>query len=370
MASHENWPKRIKLMPHYQIKYVSNYLFPFSLFQKMDTYNESRINTPNMTFQTPTFSISVALSISTILIGSIVTFINVSVLVAAMKCSPKKQNAHFNLVVGLTFTDICSGLNLLVNGIRLSFSTLYLKPIFCATATVVLSVAILASVTQTFFICFNRLLSISNSSLNKKIFSKRNTYIICVANWATAISLVLIFVDINSIINRQIICNIHTVFGENFEWFRYNYCCCCIVVVALTIFLYFVALHMLRKVSRKTHVSTIAEGIARRDSRNLSDNRTTFDTAESNSTYPSSVSRDTRKISQSMKTVGLIIVALTCLTGPLIIVYFIDTASQPAILLTTNLAVLNSLVNPFLYCHKIKILRIQLRLMFCRCCPL
>lgn len=57
---HENWPKRIKLMPHYQIKYVSNYLFPSSLFQKMDTYNESRINTPNMTFQTPTFSISVA----------------------------------------------------------------------------------------------------------------------------------------------------------------------------------------------------------------------------------------------------------------------------------------------------------------------
>lgn len=92
LASHENWPKRIKLMPHYQIKYVSNYLFPSSLFQKMDTYNESRINTPNVTFQTPTFSISVALSISTILIGSIVTFINVSVLVAAMKCSPKKQN--------------------------------------------------------------------------------------------------------------------------------------------------------------------------------------------------------------------------------------------------------------------------------------
>lgn len=332
--------------------------------------NESSINTPNNTFQTPTFSISVTLSISTILIGSIVTFINVSVMVAAMKCSPKKQNAHFNLVVGLTFTDICSGLNLLVNGIRLSFSGLYLKPIFCATVVVVLAVAILASVTQTFFICLNRLLSISNTNLNKKIFSKRNTYIICVANWVTAISLVLIFVDINSIINRQNVCNIHTVFGEKFEWFRYSYCFCCILVVALTIFLYFFALQMLRKVSRKTHVSTIAEGVVGRESGNLSDNRTTLDTAEATSTYQSSFKRGTRKISQSMKTVGLIIVALTCLTGPLIIVNLINTASQPAILLTKNLAVLNSLINPFLYCNKIKILRIKLRSMFCGCCLL
>lgn len=209
---------------------------------------------------------------------------------------------------------------------------------------------------------------ISNGILYKKIFSKRNIYIICAANWTTAISLVLVFVDVKSIIDRQNICNVHTVFGDNFELFRYNYCCCCIVVVTLTIFLYLIALNMLRKVSRKTHVNALSVGAMGRELRTMSDNRITFETAEASATYPSSLTQDTRSISRSMKTVGLIIIALTCLTGPLIIVNLIKTANQPVILLTTNLAVLNSMVNPFLYCSKIKILRIKLRSMFCGCC--
>lgn len=324
------------------------------LFQKMNKDNETRD-------ETAIPCISVALSISSISIGSIVTFINVSVLVAAIKCSPKKQNDHFNLVVGLTLSDICGGLSLLVNGIRLSFPSLYLKPIFCASVVVALAVAILSSVTQTFFICFNRFLLIRKSSLNKKIFSKRSIYIICAANWATAYSVVLIFVDINSIIiNRHKICNIYTVFGKHSKLFRYIYCCFCIVCLAFTVVLYLKGLHKLRKVCRTTHISAIAVGATRRE--------TTFDTAEANATYPSSLAQDNRKISQSMKTVGLIIIALTCLTVPLIIVNLISTASQSVILGTTNLAILNSVINPFLYCNKIKILRMKLKSMFCGCC--
>lgn len=207
--------------------------------------------------------------------------------------------------------------------------------------------------------------------MNVKIFSKRNLCILFVANWTIAISLVLVFVDVNSINNSRNLCTIHTVFGDNFELFRFVYCCSCIIGVIFTIFLYLVALYMLRKACRKTFVAKISVfASTESESRNLSNSRTThFETVQNNVTVcPSSLSHETKTISKSMKTVGLIILALTFLTGPLIIVNLINTASQPVILLTTNLAVLNSMINPFLYCNKMKILRVSLRSMFCGRC--
>lgn len=258
----------------------------------------------------------------------------------------------------------------MLNGIRLSLPSLYSEPILCASVIMVLAMAILASVTQTFFICLNRFLLISQRNLNMKTFSKRNLCLIFVVNWIFSIFLVFAFVDVKSITNSKHLCNIHAVFGDNFDVFRYVYCCTCIIGVTSTILLYLMALNMLRKACRKTFVTNIpVSSLTKRESRNLSKPRTNFETVQNNATLSQdSLSQETRTIYQSMKTVGLIILALTFLTGPLIIVNLINIASQPAILLTTNLAVLNSMINPFLYCNKIKILHVALRSMFCGRC--
>lgn len=65
-----------------------------------------------------------------------------------------KMLSNFNLVhvVGLSYSGICSGLNLLLNGIRLSLPSLYSEPILCASVIMMLSKAILTSVTKTFLI--------------------------------------------------------------------------------------------------------------------------------------------------------------------------------------------------------------------------
>lgn len=74
----------------------------------MDTWNKTGITSTIPASAEP----SLVISLLAIAIGGVVTLINVVVLVAAIKCSPLKQNAHFILVVGLTATDICSGLAL------------------------------------------------------------------------------------------------------------------------------------------------------------------------------------------------------------------------------------------------------------------
>lgn len=177
----------------------------------MDTWNKTGITSTIPASAEP----SLVISLLAIAIGGVVTLINVVVLVAAIQCSPLKQNAHFILVVGLTATDICSGLAMFTNGIRLSFSTLYRLPGPCAFVIIVNAVALLASVTQICLICLNRYILLSKTNLNAKLFSKKNRFVFIALNWAIAIVIVLAFIDLKNINKKFNVCFVQVVFlGE------------------------------------------------------------------------------------------------------------------------------------------------------------
>lgn len=226
----------------------------------MDTWNKTGITSTIPASAEP----SLLISLLAIAIGGVVTLINVVVLVAAIQCSPLKQNAHFILVVGLTATDICSGLAMFTNGIRLSFSTLYRLPGPCAFVIIVNAVALLASVTQICLICLNRYILLSKTNLNAKLFSKKNRFVFIALNWAIAIVIVLAFIDLKNINKKFNVCFVQVVFGEKFKAFRYAYCLYSGVVVSCTVFFYLMALFALRKSSKQTHAQriTVASTIA------------------------------------------------------------------------------------------------------------
>lgn len=325
-----------------------------------------------------------------IVIGGVVTIINVIVFVAAIRCSPLKQNAHFSLVVGLTVTDICSGLALFTNGIRLSFSTLNRLPGLCAFVIIVNAVALLASVTQICLICLNRYIVLSKTNLNARMFSKKNRCVFFALNWSIAIVIVLAFIDLKTINKNINVCFVQIVYGEKFKPFRYAYCFYCGVVVSCTVFFYLMALFALRKSIKQTHAQRITVATATvfpsksKNTHVIEPNgnnqiRTIISSnpndAETVSEHLNNVmspprqppSRETlRKMVHTMTTVGFIVIALLCFTGPFIIVNLLKSESQSVILLTANVAILNSIVNPFIYCINIKTLRDKLRSMLCR----
>lgn len=354
----------------------------------MDTWNKTGITSTIPASAEP----FLVISLLAIAIGGVVTLINVVVLVAAIQCSPLKQNAHFILVVGLTATDICSGLAMFTNGIRLSFSTLYRLPGPCAFVIIVNAVALLASVTQICLICLNRYILLSKTNLNAKLFSKKNRFVFIALNWAIAIVIVLAFIDVKTINKTFNVCFVQVVFGEKFKPFRYAYCLYSGVVVSCTVFFYLMALFALRKSSKQTHAqritvaSTIAfpskskniHGIEPNGNNQLrtivhsdpNDAKTVSEHLNNTMSPPRQPrSQETlRKMSHTMKTVGFIVVALLCFTGPFIIVNLLKSESQSVILLTANVATLNSIVNPFIYCKNIKTLRDKLQSMLC-CIP-
>lgn len=354
----------------------------------MDIWNKTGINLtipPSPAAPEP----SLLISSLAIVIGSVVTIINVIVFVGAIRCSPFKQNAHFVLVVGLTVTDICSGLALFINGIRLSFSSLYRLPGLCAFVIIVNAVALLASVTQICLICLNRYILLSKTNLNAKMFSKKNRCVFIALNWAIAIVIVLAFIDLKTINKKFNVCFVQIVYGEKFKPFRYAYCLYSGLVVSCTVFFYLMALFALRKSSKQTHAQRITvaaiiafpsktkntHGIEPNGNNQLrtiiSSNNNDAETVSEHLNNAMSPPRQPpsqetlRKMFHTMKTVGFIVIALLCFTGPFIIVNLLKSESQSVILLTANVATLNSIVNPFIYCKNIKTLRDKLQSMLC-----
>lgn len=233
----------------------------------------------------------------------------------------------------------------------------------CIITVVLLQVGVFTSFNQTFLICLNRYLLLSKIPWYSKLFDSKCRYVLCALHWTAAIVIATSFFEIESMRNNRKVCNVYVLYGSGYEKFRVVYCSSLLCTVILTVICYIKLLFTLR---RSLH------SVAPEDNNKLEMTRrdTTTDKEPAgggSSLTPyqnNAILRSKEKQSKrSTKIVGIILVALVALTGPMLIVNLVDSVSHTIILMTICLTALNSLINPIIYCANIRVLREKIKYM-------
>lgn len=186
---------------------------------------------------------------------------------------------------------------------------------------------------------------------------------LCALHWTAAIVIATSFFEIESMRNNRKVCNVYVLYGSGYEEFRVVYCSSLLCTVILTVICYIKILFTLR---RSLH------SVAPEDNNKLEmtrrDTTTDKEPAGGGSSLTlyqnNAILRSKEKQSKrSTKIVGIILVALVALTGPMLIVNLVDSVSHTIILITICLTALNSLINPIIYCANIRVLREKIKYM-------
>lgn len=317
------------------------------------------MNNTTLTLSTQPGGVSTTLSLVLIFTGCVVAIMNTTILFAALQISLFKTCAHHNLVLGLTFADTCGSLGLFSLGVRFLSPELSAQIPLCITTVVLYLVGMFTSFGQTFLICLNRYLLMSKKDWNSKLFQGKRRYLLYALHWTTGILVSTVFFESESIRKNKQICNVYVLYGSRFEYFRITYCSICICIVILTVIFYIKTLFAIRRsfngVFPRDNEQSVQEITA------SSMEPSSAISSQSNKVFLRSQEKLMRK---TTKIVGIILIALICLTGPMLVVNLVDSVSHSIILATACLALLNSMLNPIIYCANISVLRKKLKEMF------
>lgn len=321
------------------------------------------MNNTTWTPLTQSGSVSIMISLFFIIIGCLIAVMNITALYAALHISLFQKCAHHCLVLGLTIADTCGALGLISSGVRFLSAELSTQTPLCIITVVLLQVGVFTSFNQTFLICLNRYLLLSKIPWYSKLFDSKCRYVLCALHWTAAIVIATSFFEIESMRNNRKVCNVYVLYGSGYEEFRVVYCSSLLCTVILTVICYIKILFTLR---RSLH------SVAPEDNNKLEMTRrdTTTDKEPAgggSSLTPyqnNAILRSKEKQSKrSTKIVGIILVALVALTGPMLIVNLVDSVSHTIILITICPTALNSLINPIIYCANIRVLREKIKYM-------
>lgn len=295
----------------------------------------STLNSSQNVLDNPDISfILTVFSSAAIFVGFVVVLLNSLVIIAFARNRGLRQNNHYNLVMGLSFSDFLMGLSALITGFRLSFSILNSLISLCIVMNLFCAASLILSVYQIFCISLNRFLVLSESPWAKTLFDGNRKYCICIAGWASIFTL---FCSLISPESDQTICLYASVFGKFVQVVRWTTCFLLLFFLFLTILFYFLAILEVKR--RYTNLSSIA-------SREID-------------------AKKKERVMKSMKLVGMILLALFLFSSPMVFTTFYGNV--PTLHLGAFAAAnVNSLINPFLYCSRIKNIRTEILSMACR----
>jgi uncharacterized integral membrane protein len=267
---------------------------------------------------------------------------------------------------------------------------------------------------QTFHISLHRFLVAVNSPWNDHLFQGRRKYAINIIGWISSLAWIFAFVRPKR--NRNLaFCNVNVVYGENFPFFSRVFGALSMVLLVLTILLYCITLHNVRKRYMKTFAWQVENGksAGQIELANLSkdiQNKTmnTENMTENSSKAgpsitgtsrkagpnmggnshkagpnsagnslkagPSTAWKPTndsvtqnrkRKVFESLKVIGIILLLLVLLTGPFVVLMFMTIFNfEPPLMsvpILVGLSFVNSALNPFIYGWKIDSLREEIK---------
>lgn len=320
------------------------------------------MNNTTLTLSAQSGSVSTMLSSLLILTGCVVAIMNITVLYAALQISLFQRCAHHNLVLGLTFADTCGALGLVSTGVRFLSPKLSTNIPLCITTVVLYEVGMFTSFGQTFMICLNRYLLMSKKDWNSKLFQGKCRYLLYALHWATGILITTVFFESESMHNNRKVCNVYILYGSHFEYFRITYCSSCIGIVTMTVIFYIKTLFAIRRsfnsVFPRDHEQSEVTG---QEISTSNMEPSSVISSQSNKTF---LRNQEKLMKKTTKIVGIILVALICLTGPMLLINLVDSVSHLIILATACLALLNSMLNPIIYCANISVLRKKVKSMF------
>lgn len=269
--------------------------------------------------------------------GVLVSLENLVVVLAAFRKKCIRENTHCNLVVSLSVYDFLLGLTIILYGTMIlpnydsNDENLYkvCAVYFCVTAWIYLT-----SLVQTFFISLNRYLVITESKLNDILWNGKRKYI---TFSVTGMSIFILNTSILTSIMRG--CDMDSILGNTvyavmFGSFQ-------ALTLCLTFVFYFLTLWKIYKLHQKTDCNL----------EHIDNNRRR-------------INRTRKRMVKSMKVVSLILITFMIAMIPAIVIGLKGVTSRMDIFVIVCFSVLNSGLNPIIYCTQIDDLKKEIKTMF------
>lgn len=274
-----------------------------------------------------------------ITLGLLIALENSAVLFVAFRNKILRENIHYNLVLSLSASDLLLGINATIFGIihsRFWVSGFGLLTL-CRINYCIGYIAFLMSIWQTFFISLNRYLVISEKKLNQLLWKGKRRYVVYCVTWICNIVLYLSMMapkDEGGHEYGDHICNPITVYGDHFAVWNDIFFALIAFSLLFTFVFYILALWNVRK----RYIRTA-------DQNPLSGSQV--------GARQEMVIRQRNRIMKSMKLVTIVLVVLIVSLCPTLALGFIPNLTPIEYLILLCFSLINSAVNPIIYCIQI-----------------
>lgn len=274
-----------------------------------------------------------------ITLGLLIALENSAVLFVAFRNKILRENIHYNLVLSLSASDLLLGINATIFGIihsRFWVSGFGLLTL-CRINYCIGYVAFLMSIWQTFFISLNRYLVISEKKLNQLLWKGKRRYVVYCVTWICNIVLYLSMMapkDEGGHEYGDHICNPITVYGDHFAVWNDIFFALIAFSLLFTFVFYILALWNVRKRYIRTADQNPLSGsqVGARQEMAI---------------------RQRNRIMKSMKLVTIVLVVLIVSLCPTLALGFIPNLTPIEYLILLCFSLINSAVNPIIYCIQI-----------------
>lgn len=274
-----------------------------------------------------------------ITLGLLIALENSAVLFVAFRNKILRENIHYNLVLSLSASDLLLGINATIFGIihsRFWVSGFGLLTL-CRINYCIGYIAFLMSIWQTFFISLNRYLVISEKKLNQLLWKGKRRYVVYCVTWICNIVLYLSMMapkDEGGHEYGDHICNPITVYGDHFAVWNDIFFALIAFSLLFTFVFYILALWNVRKRYIRTADQNPLSGsqVGARQEMAI---------------------RQRNRIMKSMKLVTIVLVVLIVSLCPTLALGFIPNLTPIEYLILLCFSLINSAVNPIIYCIQI-----------------
>lgn len=274
-----------------------------------------------------------------IALGLLIALENSAVLFVAFRNKILRENIHYNLVLSLSASDLLLGINATIFGIihsRFWVSGFGLLTL-CRINYCIGYIAFLMSIWQTFFISLNRYLVISEKKLNQLLWKGKRRYVVYCVTWICNIVLYLSMMapkDEGGHEYGDHICNPITVYGDHFAVWNDIFFALIAFSLLFTFVFYILALWNVRKRYIRTADQNPLSGsqVGARQEMAI---------------------RQRNRIMKSMKLVTIVLVVLIVSLCPTLALGFIPNLTPIEYLILLCFSLINSAVNPIIYCIQI-----------------
>lgn len=285
-----------------------------------------------------------------ITLGVLIALENSAVLFVAFRNKILRENIHYNLVLSLSASDLLLGINATIFGIihsRFWVSGFGLLTL-CRINYCIGYIAFLMSIWQTFFISLNRYLVISEKKLNQLLWKGKRRYVVYSVTWVFNLVLYLSMMSPKSEGGHEYgehICNPITVYGDYFVVWNAIFCASIAISLLFTFIFYMLALWNVRKRYSRTA-----------DQNQLSGHQ--FGALQQMAI------RQRNRIMKSMKLVTIVLVVLIVSLCPTLALGFTPILPPMEYLLLLCFSLINSAVNPIIYCIQIEDFKNEVKKIF------